>query len=256
MYKVWKIRIPELTGQEKRKAYIYIPDSYYADLSQRYPVLYMFDGHNLFNDEEASYGKSWGILKYVTENDIPVIIAAIECNHHEETDECGGRLSEYSPFDFDIPDYCQIKGRGKITMDYFVNEFKPYIDKRYPTLPDREHTFVSGSSMGGLMTLYALCAYSDTFSRGAALSPSLDFNPAEVRKMLSEARLRGTVLYMDCGDKEFRSASERKLYAQAAALLIRKGVHLTSRIVPNGIHSESSWEKQLPFIFNTLLYEL
>ncbi len=256
MYKEWKIRIPELTGQEKRKAYIYIPDSYYADLSQRYPVLYMFDGHNLFNDEEASYGKSWGILKYVTENDIPVIIAAIECNHHEETDECGGRLSEYSPFDFDIPGYCMIKGRGKQTMDYFVNEFKPYIDKRYPTLPEPEYTFIAGSSMGGLMTLYALCEYGDTFSRGAALSPSLEFSPAQVRDMLTDADLRDKVLYMDCGDEEFRNASERKRYGQATSLLMRKGVLLTSRIVPNGVHSEASWEKQLPIIFNTLLYEL
>ena len=135
MYQQWEITIPELTGDEPRNAYVYVPDAAVVDDERRYPVLYMFDGQNLFRDADASFGKSWGLLEYVTGNNIPLIIAAIECSHHDEQDECGGRLSEYSPFDFDNSQWGKIRGRGRITMDYIVNEFKPFIDENCPTLP-------------------------------------------------------------------------------------------------------------------------
>ena len=117
----WTVTIPELTGDEERFAYVYVPDNY--EEGTLFPVLYMFDGQNLFYDEEASFGKSWGMLDFFETNDIPVIIAAVECNHHSEKDPCGGRLSEYSPFDFVDRHWKDIKGRGKITMDWIVNEF-------------------------------------------------------------------------------------------------------------------------------------
>ena len=53
-------------------------------------------------------------------------------------------------------------------MDWFVKVFKPFVDRSFPTLPDREYTFIAGSSMGGLMTIYALTHYNHIFSRGAA----------------------------------------------------------------------------------------
>ena len=143
MYKEWNITIPALTGEEERKAYVYVPDGAFADAGRRYPVLYMFDGQNLFADADASYGKSWGMLDYLTKNAVPLIVAALECSHHSEDDECGGRLSEYSPFDFDDPHWGSIRGRGDITMDYIVGQFKPWIDDHFPTLPDREHTFIA-----------------------------------------------------------------------------------------------------------------
>ena len=93
-----KITIPALTGEEERRSFVYVPDAAYADAGRRFPVLYMFDGQNLFADAEATYGKSWGLLDYLTGNSVPLIVAAAECNHHAETDPCGGRLSEYSPF--------------------------------------------------------------------------------------------------------------------------------------------------------------
>ena len=256
MLKQWKVKLPALTGKEERKAYLYVPDAAFADQSRRYSVLYMFDGHNLFSDAEASYGKCWGILDYFTANDVPLIVAAIECNHHAETDECGGRLSEYSPFDFSDSHWGDIKGRGALTMEYYTKVFKPWIDRRYPTLPDREHTFIAGSSMGGLMTLYALCEYNDIFSRGAALSPSLGFNPEAVKRMIRDARLDRTVLYMDNGSREMRSQRAKKIFGETASLLIQKGVYLDCRVVPGGIHSESSWEKQTPFFIETLFYDL
>lgn len=256
MYQEWSVTLPALTGEEERTAYIYVPDEHTAFPDRRYSVLYMFDGQNLFSDGKASFGKCWGILKYLTENNVPLIVAAIECSHHAESDPCGGRLSEYSPFDFSHEPWGEIKGRGELTMDYIVDQFKPYIDENYPTLPDRDHTFIAGSSMGGLMTLFALLRYNDVFSRGAALSPSLAFSPEAVKAMIRGARLRRTVLYMDNGSREMRSRWAKDIYADVTALLIKKGVLLESRVVPNGIHSEVSWERQVPFFMDVLFYNL
>ena len=205
MLEIFETDIPQLTRKEKRNVYVYVPEQ-----EGNFPVLYMFDGHNLFYDSEATYGKSWGMLKFLEENDVPLIVVGVECNHHDEKYRYGGRLSEYSPFDFSDPEWGDIKGRGKITMDWFVNELKPYIDDNFPTLSDRKFTFISGSSMGGLMTLYALCEYNDVFSRGAALSPSIIFAPDRVLKMIEKTKFRkNTILYMDYGENEIKYSNTR-----------------------------------------------
>ena len=252
MLEVFKTDIPQLTGREKRKIYVYVPDQ-----EGRFPVLYMFDGHNLLDDEEATYGKSWGLKDYLDYNDVPLIVVGVECNHHPEKYRYGGRLSEYSPFDFSDPEWGNIKGRGKLTMDFFVNELKPYIDDNYPTLPQRRYTFISGSSMGGLMTLYALSEYNDVFSRGAALSPSLIFAPEKVMDMIEKTKYRkNTVLYMDYGENEIRYLNTREIYGDVTSALIKKKVLLDSRIVPKGDHNEASWERAVPFFMETLFYRL
>ena len=61
MINKWQITIPELSGEEKRNVYLYLPESYSYEQEKRYPVLYMFDGHNVFFDSDATYGKCWGM---------------------------------------------------------------------------------------------------------------------------------------------------------------------------------------------------
>ena len=80
MIEKWDITIPELTGDEVRSAYICLPEAYTHDINRRFPVLYMFDGHNVFFDEDATYGQSWGMADYMDKTDTPLIIAAVECN--------------------------------------------------------------------------------------------------------------------------------------------------------------------------------
>ncbi len=254
MLEKWDIAIPELTGDALRSVYVYIPDSCQEDPERRYPVLYMFDGHNVFYDEDATYGKSWGMLDYMDRTGTEMIIAAVECNHSPD----GGRLSEYSPFTFSDPKLGHITGRGKTTMDWWVNTFKPLIDSHYPTLPDRRHTFIAGSSMGGLMSLYALLEYNTVFSRAAALSPSIWFAAEQLDALIRNARLApDTVLYMDYGSREIRfHPNMRHRFGQVASLLIDREIQLSCRIVPGGDHCEASWERQIPFFFNTLLYNL
>lgn len=255
MIKTWNLTIPRLTGAQPRRAYVYVPDAWYSDRSQRYPVLYMFDGHNVFFDQDATYGKSWGMAEYAQNTGLPMIIAAVECNH----DPDNGRLHEYSPFSCYVPELGGwLKGKGKTTMDWFVYCFKQSIDRHYPTLPDRRHTFIAGSSMGGLMSLYAVTRYNKYFSRAAALSPSVWFASEQLQQLLSFSHIRpDTVVYMDYGSEELKNhPGMLQCYCKTASLLMEQGVHLTSRIVPGGSHSEASWERQIPFFMETLLYNL
>lgn len=248
----WNITIPELTGEIERSAYAYVPDEHMEHPEERYPVLYMFDGHNVFFDEDATYGKSWGMADFMEEYNLPLIIVAVECDHSPDN----GRLKEYSPFTFRDTKLGYIKGRGRTTMEWLVNTLKPYIDSTYPTLPDRQHTFIAGSSMGGLMSLYAVMEYNRVFSRAAALSPSIWFAVDQLDQLLTHTPIYpDTVVYMDYGSREMPFHSNMKAqFARVASRLLERGVMLDCRIVPGGNHNEASWEQQIPFFMHTLLY--
>lgn len=253
MVKVWDITIPELTGTQTRRAYLYLPESYEYDREKRYPVLYMFDGHNVFFDSHATYGKCWGMKEYMDYTNTQMIIAAVECNHSPDN----GRLREYSPFDFSDPKFGEIKSQGKLTMDWLVHTFKKEIDDNYRTLPGREMTFIAGSSMGGMMSLYAVLEYNQYFSRAAALSPSIWLNPAKLTRMIHSAKTApDTMVYMDYGSREIHHhAIMEKQFCKVTGQLLDKGIWLESRIVPMGDHCEASWERQIPFFMNMLTYQ-
>lgn len=254
MVKTWKISIPELTGRERRRAYAYLPTMYKEQPRRRFPVLYMFDGHNVFFDSHATHGISWSLGEYLDFLDIPIIVAAVECNHHPDN----GRLSEYSPYDFTDPELGTITGRGEITMDWFANTFKPLIDRRFRTIPWREYTFIAGSSMGGLMSLYAVTKYNELFSRAAALSPHIWADRESLFHLIRTTTLTpDTIIYIDWGSNEF--GGDKGMAHDLRNLmdvLLDKGVHLTARVVPRGEHSEASWKLQIPFFMETLMYGL
>jgi len=254
MIKKWSVNYPAVNGTEPRRCYVYLPTSYESDPERRYPVLYMFDGQNVFFDEDATFGKSWGVGDYLDFTDTQLIVAALECNAGADNE----RLIEYSPYRFDDPQYGHFDGRGDATMSWFIHRFKPYMDRNFRTLPDREHTFIGGSSMGGLMSLYALLKFNDVYSRAAALSPSIWVAPDKLLQLTARAKLEpNTVLYMDYGSREMGNHDGmRRGYAEMTAKLLTRGIHLTSRIVPAGTHSEESWQNQLPFVIPTLMYNL
>lgn len=252
MIDCFDVTLPALTGDEPRRAWVYVPDLAEKEPERRFPVLYMFDGHNLFYDDVATYGKSWGLKEFLEGSQTPLMVAAAECNHTGAE-----RLHEYSPFSGEMPGQGRIKGRGKAMMDWYAEEFKPYVDAHYPTLPHRKHTFLAGSSMGGLMTLYGVLRYNKTFSRGAALSPTIWYARDKLDSLIRNARVGpNTALYMDYGRRELENRAMVEHYCAVAGAIAAKGVDVTSRIVPGGTHSEASWEKQLPFVMETLFYEL
>ena len=249
MVKKWKVRIPQLSGEKERRAYIYLPASYKKDPDRRYPVMYMFDGHNVFFVADATYGKSWGLSKYLDSTEKQLIVVAIECNH-----EGNSRLQEYSPFVFENATLGKIRGRGTTYMTWLIKTLKPYIDSNYRTLPDRENTIICGSSMGGLMALYGVCTYNHVFQRGACLSPSLWIAPGKVLEMVARSRIRrDTCIYMDYGSEEmFNHAANAEALLSTSHLLLTKRVNLALRVVPGGNHSEASWEKQIPIFMECL----
>jgi len=245
----WDLTIPQLTGKKKRKGYIYLPSTYKYEPEMRYPVMYMFDGHNVFFDSDATYGKSWGMLEYMERSNKQMIIVAIECNH-----EGDGRLYEYSPFDFENTTVGKVRSKGRTYMNWLTRELKPAIDARLRTLPDRENTIICGSSMGGLMALFGALAYNDVFQRAACLSPSLWVSPSKVVKMISRHNIQhDTCIYMDYGSEEiYNHAANAEALITVSHLLLTKHVNLAFRIVPGGTHCEACWEQQIPIFMDCL----
>ncbi len=249
MIKKWKVTIPKLTGDKHRLAYIYLPNSYEKNPEQRYPVLYMFDGHNVFFDKDATYGKCWGMKEYMQHSKKQLIIVAVECNH-----EGNKRLSEYSPVNFENEYLGKVRGKGQVYMNWLVGTLKPYVDEHFRTLSDREHTFIAGSSMGGLMSLYAVTAYNHIFSKAACLSPSLWVDFGKVMEFAAKSNIRpGTNIFMDYGEMELARhfASQEALIAMSH-LLLAKRANITLRILPGGEHCEASWEKEIPVFMECL----
>lgn len=244
---------------KNRPLHIYLPEDYETS-DKRYPVTYYFDGHNLFFNEDATYGKSWGLKEFMDGWGKDMIIVGIECGH--EGDE---RLSEYLPYKTSIGYFRKFKPMGKQTMDWIVSEIKPMIDAEYRTLPDRANTGIAGSSMGGLMSLYAAVRYNEYFSKAGCVSSAIGFC---IRSVLKDMRLhpmaKNTKVYLSWGtkeafgllrtDREDRSSRTCKWNRRVAALVREQGAEATLYCQVGGAHCEADWEKQLP-IFMPWLWE-
>ena len=153
-----------------RPLHIYLPDNYF-DSDKRYPVMYFFDGHNLYFDEDATYGKSWGLKDFLDRWEKEMIVVGIECGHDGQE-----RLSEYLPYSANKGShFAAFEPRGDETMQWILSEVKPLIDLEYRTIPFRECTGIAGSSMGGLMALYAAVHYNRWFSKAGCVSSAVGF---------------------------------------------------------------------------------
>lgn len=242
----WDVTLPSLSGSTPRRAYLYLPRIYEEEPEARFPVLYMFDGQNVFLDADASFGKSWCMYDYMNATETPLIIAAVSSGEN--------RLAEYSPFSYDEPELGRIRARGRTYMEWLLGEFKPMIDENVRTLPDRENTLIAGSSMGGLMSLYAVLNYNECFQRAACLSPSLWVHPKKSLRMIEKSNVApDTCIYLDYGSEEIGNHRQNPaVLNDACGALLRHRVDLTFRIVPGGTHSEASWEQQVPIMMKCL----
>ena len=181
-----------------RPLHIYLPDDY-ASSAERYPVMYFFDGHNLFSDEDATYGKSWGLKEFLDSWGKKIIIVGIECGHDGQE-----RLSEYLPYKANKgSSFEKFEPMGEATMDWIVKEIKPAIDRDFRTIPFRECTAIGGSSMGGLMALYAAVHYNQWFSKAACVSSAIGFC---MRPLMADMRKNemspDTRIYLSWGTRE------------------------------------------------------
>ena len=128
----WNITIPKLSGAQVRRAYLYLPRAYYEKPDQRFPVLYMFDGHNVFLDSDATYGTSWGMLDYLNRENPDLIVAAVSCNTVGN-----GRLIEYSPYPHHSSRLGFIPARGEETMNWLL--LKQGVDLTSRIIPGGTH---------------------------------------------------------------------------------------------------------------------
>lgn len=246
-----KIKIKALSGNLERNLYIYLPTTY-DKTNKRYPVLYMFDGHNIFQDEEATFGRGWRIHEYLDYTDTEVIIVGLECNKFGNN-----RLSEYSPVDFIFKENELIKGMGKKTMDYITKTLKPQIDKEFRTIRNKDNTCLVGSSMGGLMSLFGACSYQNVFGKIGSFSPSLWIEgKEEVLEFIKEATFPSKLkIFMSYGSNEFQNhESQKKNFAATCACLIEKNAQLNCQIIENGYHNEATWGSIFPVLLRFFGY--
>ncbi len=242
--------------QSPRKVYVYLPNDY--DTSDRvYPVLYMFDGHNLFSDKTATYGKCWGIRDYLEQNDIPLVVIGQDCNHTGNR-----RLMEYCPLPPDTDTWFP-KGKvlGDITAEWFVTKLKPYCEKHYRIYSDRAHTGIAGSSMGGLMSIYCIAKYNQVFSKAACVSSTMDITKDSLPELIRSSRISpSTRIYLDFGSRELKP---KQAFAESVHRMLeinhafqQKHCNTYPNVVVGGYHNEATWETVVPLFLEYLYPEL
>ena len=225
-----------------RRIWLYLPPGY-AKSKKRYPVMYMQDGQNIFDDFTAGFGE-WGVDESVDSmikiGKSPCIIVGI--------DNGPKRLTEYNPYEF--KDFG--KGEGEDYINFIVKDLKPFIDKRYRTLPTHENTIIAGSSMGGLIAYYAMLKYPHVFGKGGIFSPA--FWTAEQIKGLTNSsgkNIKGT-LFFYMGDKEGEQYLEDM--QEVTEELGRNSIALIYVVTdPDGSHNEQAWRKWFPEFYNWVL---
>ncbi|MEP7000895.1 MAG: alpha/beta hydrolase-fold protein [bacterium] len=224
--------------EHDRTIIVYLPPNYHASTADRYPVLYLHDGQNVF-DRATSFGEEWHVDEsaqdLITAGEIePLIIVGIY-NTGEH------RLDEYTP----TPE--SKNGRGGHADDYgrmLVEELKPFIDRTYKTLPGAGNTAIGGSSLGGLVTMHLGLGYPMAFSKLAVLSPSVWWDSRvilrEVESLPAKLPLR---IWLDAGTAEGVDTLDNVRALRDA--LVAKGWTIGDDLAyleaQGGEHNEQSW---------------
>jgi predicted alpha/beta superfamily hydrolase len=234
--------IPQLN--RKRRIWAYVPKSY-ATSKKRYPVIYMQDGQNLFNEQTAAFGE-WGVdetldtLTSMTGKE--AIIIGIDNGGDK-------RMNEYNPYDFENHG----KGEGSQYVDFLALTLKPYIDNNFRTLKDSSHTFVAGSSMGALISLYAVVKYPKVFGGAGIFSPAFWTAPAIYDDVANASFGRGMKrFYFYAGGKESENVIPDM--DKMIATIEKKGNYETRRLMnPLGKHNEAAWRKEFADFYQFII---
>ena len=245
MIETFEVPVPAPSGEQARTVTVYLPQGYGGD--KHYPVLYLFDGQTAFFDERATFGDSLRLGQILDGLNAKLIVVAVDCDEKD-------RLTEYSPFPFEAGKI-KSEGKGAVYLDWLIGNLMPLINEKYATKQNRETTFIGGASMGGLMTVYALCRYPEMFGGGAALSPSFWVDAVASEKMIREAKsgYRPT-LYIDYGEKELgaHGATQHDALARCFSALLAQKIPFTFRLIEGGTHNEKSWRAQVPIFLRAL----
>jgi predicted alpha/beta superfamily hydrolase len=229
----------------RRTLTVYLPPGYDGQTTQRYPVVYMHDGQNLFDTARAAFGVAWQAdataERLINAGRIPpLLIVGI--------DNTPQRVDEYA-YDRDRSE--RAGGRGALYARFVLDEVKPFIDATYRTLPDRRQTAVVGSSLGGLVSLAMAREHHEQFALCGAVSPSLWWAGGRIldEYELDGGWMRRMRFWLDMGTRE----ESRRGHVPSAIRRARRLVASLdgARLVPGrdyyywevagGEHNEAAW---------------
>ena len=231
--------------ENARDILIHLPAAY-AVSDRRYPVLYMHDGQNLF-DLATSYAGEWMVDETLADagrDGLEVIVVGIPNMGVR-------RCNEYSPFE----DPRHGDGCGDLYLRFITDTVRPLVDQEFRTHPDRAHTAIIGSSMGGLSSLYALFCHPEVFGAAGAMSPSLWYGRRAIFPYLEAAPFVPGRIYVDVGTAEgaYTVTDVQRLCGVLALKGYRPGQDLLYVEEEGATHSEAAWARRLPKALRFLL---
>lgn len=231
-----------------RNIYIYLPPGYELETDKMYPVLYMQDGQNIFKPSTSSNGTSWKIHNttnhLILEGKIrEIIIVGIEFKErgkeysHYSCNKKHIEWNQYASFDYTV------EGKGELYEDFLIHELKPYIDKHFRTLPDKDNTALMGGSAGAFVTFNIAIRHPDIFSMLGMISPA--FFGMDIDTLYSMAK-KPLKMWFDTGEKEPCLLDDTKRVVDI--LMTRgytEGKDLIYYQVPDGFHSDKDWGERV-----------
>jgi predicted alpha/beta superfamily hydrolase len=202
--------------ENHRTITVVLPPNYHHQHS-RYPVLYLHDGQNLFEPQEAAFGVAWhadsAAARLIHAGRIPPVLLVGIAN-------TPARLDEYT---IHRDSREKAGGRGDLYARFVLEEVKPFIDATYRTKPDREHTAVAGSSLGGLVSLTMARSYPEQFGLCGAVSPSLWWCNERILEEFAagdHAWMQQMRFWVDMGTKEGRARGHEPPWIERTRRLI------------------------------------
>ena len=219
-----------------RQVRLYLPPGYQSS-EKRYPVLYMHDGQNVF-DNATAYAGEWEVDETLNTlaaaGQLELIVVAID-NGGEK------RMTELNPVD-----HAEFgKTEGKAYLEFIANTVKPYIDQHYRTLADVEHTGIMGSSMGGLISHYALLQFPQVFGKAGIFSPSYWALGEQVQWFENQPVAANARLYFYMGGEEGDTMVPDMKRVYKAALTQGHPTELAQyHLVAEAEHNEAAWRNE------------
>lgn len=224
-----------------RRLWVYLPRDYHQS-ADRYPVIYMHDGQNLF-DEFNAFGSEWGVDETLDAEKGNVIVIGID-NGAEH------RMSEYMLHDH--PDHGS--SEGALYLKDITEVLKPWVDNVLRTRPEKDHTAIAGSSMGGLISLYAGLYFPHIFGVVGVFSPALWLDAPHVYTEANYALARNGASRTDTAPQRwyfYAGALESETMVAEVAGMVKifreqPGVDVTYQLDAGGIHDEAVWKNYFP----------
>lgn len=219
-----------------RKIWVYLPADYHQS-DKSYPVLYLQDGQNLFQGIEGSPRK-WRLAKTLDSLELPLIVVGIAHGGHTRIDELS-----FDPH----PKYGG--GKGEAYLNFLQGQLIRYIDSNYRSLPKAKYRFIGGSSLGGLISMWALVEYPQFYQGGLLFSPAYWFNPRLFEEARNLENSSPKLVYQMVGDQEGNEPQEMVNDAEKMRDLISENVPqwtLHHKVVAGGEHNEDLWAQELP----------